>query len=230
MLKISVEEAYRVLEINKGASPSDIRSAYKRLALKTHPDKNPHDPASNIHFLKVAEAYRKLSGEDSENEDDDEDDEDEEYDDEEDDDYDDDELDDDEYFDRRDAFRLFQRMFGGDSKNGNGFSVDGVYFSFGGRTKRSKNDEVCDCPRCQMMRDPEGYREAYLDSLYEKRQWRIEREEKRAKPPAFKYAQKESDINLDWLDELEKKEKEKLEKAPGKPKKKKKVVLSKEGN
>jgi len=130
--------------------------------------------------------------------------------------YDDDELIDSDFYEVEDAFRLFSRMFsgtaeesGGASENpAGGFSVDGMVFSAEGRIQRSGTvyEEECDCPKCQRRRDPERYREAVLETLYERRHERILREESKIKPPSFKYAKDESDINLDWLDEIEEKE------------------------
>jgi curved DNA-binding protein CbpA len=52
---------YQILEIPKGASKEDIKSAYKRLALKYHPDRNPNNPFAEEYFKKVNEAYHILS-------------------------------------------------------------------------------------------------------------------------------------------------------------------------
>ena len=51
---------YDVLGINKSASPEDIKSAYRKLAVKHHPDKNKGDKASEEKFKEVAEAYEAL--------------------------------------------------------------------------------------------------------------------------------------------------------------------------
>ena len=52
---------YKTLGIPKNASESDIKKAYRRLALKYHPDKNPGDKASEGKFKDIAEAYAVLS-------------------------------------------------------------------------------------------------------------------------------------------------------------------------
>ncbi len=52
---------YQVLGLNKGASATEIKKAYRRLALKYHPDKNPGDRAAEERFKEAAEAYEVLS-------------------------------------------------------------------------------------------------------------------------------------------------------------------------
>ncbi len=52
---------YEVLGINKGASPDQIKSAYRKLAVKHHPDKNKGDKASEEKFKEASEAYHVLS-------------------------------------------------------------------------------------------------------------------------------------------------------------------------
>lgn len=55
---------YGVLEVPRSAAPEDIRRAYRRLALKWHPDKNPDNKAeAEARFKEISEAYEVLSDE-----------------------------------------------------------------------------------------------------------------------------------------------------------------------
>ena len=52
---------YDVLGVNKSATPEQIKSAYRKLAVKYHPDKNKGDKASEEKFKEASEAYHILS-------------------------------------------------------------------------------------------------------------------------------------------------------------------------
>ena len=52
---------YEILGVGKSASAEEIKKAYRKIAIKYHPDKNPDDKASEEKFKEAAEAYEVLS-------------------------------------------------------------------------------------------------------------------------------------------------------------------------
>jgi len=52
---------YEVLGLNRDASEDDIKKAYRKLAMKWHPDRNPDNPKAEEHFKEAKEAYEILS-------------------------------------------------------------------------------------------------------------------------------------------------------------------------
>lgn len=55
------KDYYKILEVEKGASQDEIKKAYRKLALKYHPDRNKDDKSAEDHFKEVGEAYAVLS-------------------------------------------------------------------------------------------------------------------------------------------------------------------------
>jgi len=51
---------YEVLEVERTASDGELKSAFRKLAMKWHPDRNPGDAAAELRFKEVAEAYEVL--------------------------------------------------------------------------------------------------------------------------------------------------------------------------
>src|SRR5450759_3726911 len=54
-------DCYEVLGVERNAEPDEIKKAYRKLALKYHPDKNPGDKAAEESFKELGEAYEILS-------------------------------------------------------------------------------------------------------------------------------------------------------------------------
>lgn len=61
---MSKRDYYAVLGVGRDASEQDIKSAYRKLALKYHPDRNPGDKAAEDKFKEAAEAYSVLADSD----------------------------------------------------------------------------------------------------------------------------------------------------------------------
>ncbi len=58
---MSKRDYYDVLGVSKGATPEELKKAYRKLAIKFHPDKNPDDKEAEEKFKEAAEAYDVLN-------------------------------------------------------------------------------------------------------------------------------------------------------------------------
>lgn len=58
----AVDEARKTLELGDSASLSQIKEAYRSLAIQCHPDRNPNDPKAKERFEKLGASYRLLLG------------------------------------------------------------------------------------------------------------------------------------------------------------------------
>lgn len=58
---MSKRDYYEVLGVEKSASAQDIKKAYRRIAMKYHPDRNPDDANADEKFKEASEAYEILS-------------------------------------------------------------------------------------------------------------------------------------------------------------------------
>jgi len=62
-----MRDYYDILNVDKNANDNDIKKAYRKVAMKYHPDKNPGDKASEEKFKEAAEAYSVLSDQEKKN-------------------------------------------------------------------------------------------------------------------------------------------------------------------
>lgn len=57
---MNYKDYYKILGVNKSASQDEIKKAYRKLAVKYHPDKNPDDKKAEEKFKNISEAYEVL--------------------------------------------------------------------------------------------------------------------------------------------------------------------------
>mmetsp|Transcript_24025 Transcript_24025/g.56706 ORF Transcript_24025/g.56706 Transcript_24025/m.56706 type:complete len:350 (+) Transcript_24025:133-1182(+) len=60
---LNSDDYYQILGVPRSANDAQIKKAYKKLAVKWHPDKNPGDEQATTNFQKISEAYATLSDE-----------------------------------------------------------------------------------------------------------------------------------------------------------------------
>ena len=60
-ISMAKRDFYDILGVNRDASDDDIKKAYRKLAMKYHPDRNPDNPKAEEHFKEAKEAYEILS-------------------------------------------------------------------------------------------------------------------------------------------------------------------------
>ena len=58
---MSKRDYYEILGVNRDCDEDDIKKAYRKLAMKHHPDRNPDNPKAEEHFKEAKEAYEILS-------------------------------------------------------------------------------------------------------------------------------------------------------------------------
>ena len=58
---MSKRDYYEVLGVSRSVDEGEIKKAYRRIAMKNHPDRNPDSPEAEEKFKEASEAYEVLS-------------------------------------------------------------------------------------------------------------------------------------------------------------------------
>lgn len=61
MRPTDAQDLYHRLGVNRDVTPDQVRKAYKAMALRWHPDRNPENARAHLEFIAVSEAYEVLS-------------------------------------------------------------------------------------------------------------------------------------------------------------------------
>ena len=57
------KDYYELLEVSRDCNGDDLKKAYRKLAMKYHPDRNPNDKSAEAKFKEINEAYEVLKDE-----------------------------------------------------------------------------------------------------------------------------------------------------------------------
>src|SRR6201985_1805904 len=61
MANVAHVDYYEVLSVSKDCGDQELKTAYRKLAMQYHPDRNPDNPAAEERFKQASEAYQVLS-------------------------------------------------------------------------------------------------------------------------------------------------------------------------